>query len=476
METPFRDTEPEFTLPEFSLSNNDGHPEPDKEEEPTDAEGIDWSSYLEELNAESPASGSGGGGNKPPQEPPTASGAEDPGDLNRWANELNSVEPLLLDETGQTKQLLGGQWEAVSRENDDTIIVDEGGLVVTNEATLAAKIEPGEYGAVIVNRDGPEIGLVHFDHQEVGGANSQLSIPKFANFVDSLGDTFGGNKMAVVFSPSNLSPEEIAYHANNLGRPESEIAQGTSDRIGFWGEMIKDAAEEKLGAENVAYINHGQLQIVKVEDSGITIVCNGEESNETFIFEHGRTTPEIVSSEGFSPKAILSHEASRSTLLSRIKDRDWLMSSDGETIPTQGTGYDLDLEVNMDYPQTPSVTLKLTSGESDVAEISGYLDDKTMYLAGLPEEASGDPDVNLPLTLVGRMRHLARGAGCDSIAFPDARSVWEARGLEGEVSPEDQIKLLEVYDATGQQLGFFHDGRNGIWHKRLNFGTPPDML
>lgn len=475
METPSRDTDPEFFgLPEFNLNND--RPEPNGEEEPNEKPELDWTRYLGEFNSESPASDMGGGGNKPPHEPPTVPDAEDPDDLGRWANELNSVETLQLSESGETKQLLGGQWETVIRENDNSIMVDEGELVVTNEANLAAKIEPGEYGVAIINRDGPELGLVHFDPQEVGGSNSQLSIPKFENFVGSLDDAFGEDKMAIVFSPSNLSREEVAYHAENLGKSESEIDRGTADRIAFWGEMIKDVVEEKLGPENVAYIKHGQFQVVRVETNMVTIVCNGEESNETFIFEHGRTTPEIVAGQSFSPKTILSHEATRSTLLSRIKDRDWLMSSDGETISPQETDYDLSLEVNMDYPQTPSVTLKLMSGESEVAEISGYLDGKNMYVAGLPEKTSGDPDISLPTTLLGRMRHLARGAGCDNITFPDARSVWEVRKLEGEVSPQDEDKLLETYDRTGEQLGFFHDNKNGIWIKKLNFGTPRDML
>lgn len=482
METPFRDVESEFFVPEFSL-NNDHRPEPEGENEPDEGLEIDWTQCFEGFDNELPNSDSGGGGNKPPQEPPAPSAGE-PGDdplehLSRWENELETIEPLHLSESGETKKVLGSVWESVPKINDRSIFVDEGELVVTNETTLGAKIEPGEYGVAIFKPDGKEVGIVHFDSQTVGGSSPELSVSKLDNFLDSTSEQFGDDKLAVVFSPSRLSQAEIQYHAENLNLGTAEVARGTSDRINFFSGMIKDAVAEKLGAENVAHINLGELQVAQAGPEGVTIVCNSEGSSQAFIFKES-ARPEVTASPRFEPKTIIGNEVTRNELLSRIKTRDWVMYSDGERGAAEPLNYGLDLNVDMDHPENPRVSLALTSNDVQVGEISAFLDDKTLNILSMPDEAPADElgmtlGVDLPLTLTSRMRHLARGIGCDRITMPDARSVWERLQLEGEPTPDQELQLLKTYDRTGQELGFFHDVKAGMWYKNLNFGTPRDM-
>lgn len=483
METPSRDVESDFFVPEFNL-NNDDLPEPEGDDKPNDKLEIDWTHCFEGFDNELPSSDAGGGGNKPPQEPPTPSASE-PGDdplehLNRWENELETIEPLVLSESGETKKVLGSVWEVVPKISDRSIFVDEGELVVTNEASLGAKIEPGEYGVAIFKPEGKEVGLVHFDPQTVGGPSPELSISKLSNFLDSTNEQFGGDKLAVVFSPSGMSQEEIQYHAENLDIDPDDVARGTSDRISFFSGMIKDAVAEKIGEENVAHINLGQLQVASVSAEGVAIFCNSEESAQTFTFKES-VRPDVVASQRFETKTIIGNQVTRNELLSRIKTRDWVMYNDGERGSAEPLSYDLDLNVDMNHPENPKISLALTSNDVQVGEISAFLEDKTLHILSMPDEEAPTDElgrtlgVDLPLTLTGRMRHLARGIGCDRITMPDARSVWEKLQLEGEPNPDEELKLLKIYDGTGQELGFFHDVKAGMWYKNLNFGTPRDM-
>lgn len=451
--------QPEEPLPEINLAFSD-NAENNQSGEPVGREFFD---RLEEEMRPMPASG--GNTPPPPNEPPAPPMPDEPDEDPFEAFEKDvrrPIDPIQL-EPESTASLIGGQWIEIPAELSGGLrVVEDNDFVITNNESLSATVDGGEYAVVLKNGETETNGILRLSEHDHFIGQPGIS-PDFTEILDekiASVENFDANTRAIVCAPLEPLPTTDEGWDDQVLDATIESNELTQQRAVAIGMVL----EQNFGPDNVSLFVQGEAQEINViqGDSRTAITVHNDDIVDIHVI--GESEGSIETSVSETPQQALMNVEGINELLEIGQESRWIITPAGEAVHQEDRDFSVNFKVDDSNPDDPRFTMSFKDGEETVGESSAMVDDDLMSITNLPIETSSQ-DVDVAATLARRFEFVARLTGCDQIQIPGAENMSQIYDLEGQPNPGLET-LQTTYDQTAQKLGYIRS-EEGNWLRDL---------
>lgn len=453
---------PEDPFPEIDLSFP-GDAEDNPSGDPTSRDFFDR--LEEEMRS---TSSSGGDTPPPPNEPPAPPTPDEPDEdpFEAFEKDLRRpIDPIRL-EPESTASLISGQWiETPTELNGELRVVEDNEFVITNNESLSASVDGGEYAVVLKNNETDTNGILRISEHDYFVDQPGIS-PDFTEILDeqiASVENFDANTRAIVCAPLDPLPS-TNEEWNNQEDLDAIIESNelTQQRAAAIGEVL----EQKFGQDNVTLFVQGEAQEVNVVqgDSRTAITVRNEDIVDIHVIGENEGYIETTVSE--TPEQALMNVEGINELLGMGRESKWIIKPGGEATFAGNSDFNTHFGVDNSDAEDPRLIMTFKNGEEAIGESRAMVVDDLMSITELPTEAeTPSQDVDVAATLARRFEFIARLTGCDQIEIPSAENMYQAYELQGQPSPSLEI-LQATYDQTAHKLGYTPSDE-GNWQLNL---------